>query len=57
MTTFCVMICDNFVEVEADSEDAAEEMVVQLIKDFPRGHEDGPLHFITWEIDTTPKTM
>jgi hypothetical protein len=57
MTTFRVMICDNFVDVEADSEDAAEAIVVQRVKDLPHGDTDSPMHLITWEIDTPPKTM
>jgi hypothetical protein len=57
MATFRVMICDNFVEVEAGSEDAAEAIVVQRIKDTPQGDTDNLIHLITWEIDTPPKTM
>jgi hypothetical protein len=57
MTTFRVMICDNFVDVEADSEDAAEAIVVQRVKDLPHGDTDSPIQLITWEIDTPPKTM
>jgi hypothetical protein len=57
MTTFRVMICDNFVDVEADSEDAAEAIVVQRVKDLPQGDTDSLIHLITWEIDTPPETM
>jgi hypothetical protein len=57
MTTFRVMICDNFVDVEADSEDAAEAIVVKRIKDTPQWGADNLINLITWEIDTPPKTM
>jgi hypothetical protein len=49
------MICDNFVDVEADS--AAEAIVVQRVKDLPHGDTDNLINLITWEIDTPPKTM
>jgi hypothetical protein len=51
------MICDNFVDVEADSEDDAEAIVVQRVKDLPHGDTDNLINLITWEIDTPPKTM
>jgi hypothetical protein len=52
MAVFRVMICDAFVNVEADSEAAAEAMLCQHIKDFPPGHPDSKITLITWQDDS-----
>jgi hypothetical protein len=51
MSVFRVMICDAFVNVEADSEAESEAIVCQHIKEFPPGHPHSRITFITWQDD------